>query len=435
MMKMEKNRAVHCRGLKIGSLIVAFRSAKAAHLSRSERRQYATTRIFSGIRENSDSPPSLTGILTNSATGFLGGAFHTGNAGLQFHLTPPAPPFLRGGNGRGYAAARIARPRAGLAPLELVLSLFFLLIMMALCINFGSIAAWRVRGNTAARYAVWRTLSLRTGGNFPNPANWQAPATMGLATAIPLNQQTVGQIWSQQDLMQPSLRGPAIVDPSSGNMIPMGSMQYVEMVNQALIGSANLTKQMPLMSKLRKSNIKPLQPVLDHFWRFEEMSPQSNYWAMRSNGDWRLKQFYLHEPSQSTDGSVQNAYMQYQMDDQRLQQNQGIQALQVLDRDPELFGYYQSYPGIDVYPSLGGCEISPQNMQTSANLVPSLINRIEGAGGGGKGGVPEGLANLFLGMYQPQLQTAQQQQPPDQATVSRLQPLVDQLNQFIGTLY
>src|SRR5579872_1195167 len=132
--------------------------------------------------------------------------------------------------------------RAGLAPLELVLSLFFLLVMMALTINFGSLASWRVRGNTAARYAAWRTVAPRTGGANPNPLNWQAPATMGLVPGIPLNPNTVGQIWSQQDLMQPPLRGPAIVDPASGNMIPMGNQRYLEMVNQTLIGSANLTK-------------------------------------------------------------------------------------------------------------------------------------------------------------------------------------------------
>jgi hypothetical protein len=335
--------------------------------------------------------------------------------------------------------------RAGLAPLELVLSLFFLLLMMALVINFGTIASWRVRGNTAARYAAWRTVSLRTGGANPNPINWQAPATMGLAPGLPLDPNTVGQIWSQQDLMQPALRGPAVVDPASGNMIQLGNQQlhYVsgpnlEMVYQTLIGSANLTKQLPLLPKLRKSYIKPLHPVLNHFWRFEDMSPQCNYWTMRNNNDWRLYDWYQHEPRQSPDGNVQNAYMQYQMADVMIQI--WHPELLVLDRDPELYAWYGSYQ--DVYPTVSGCEISPQNVQMNYVSGPyRLISRIEGhdrngqPSGGGKGGVPEVLATKFLEMYKTQLQMAQQQQPPNQQLINQLQPLVDQLNQFIGTLF
>jgi len=331
----------------------------------------------------------------------------------------------------GCASRLNAAVRAGLAPLELVLSLLFLLLMMALIINFGTIASWRVRGNTAARYAGWRTTALRTGGAYPNPSNWQTPATMGLAPAIPLNPNTVGQLWSQQDLMQPALRGPAIVDPASGNMIQMGNQQYLEMVNQTLIGSANLTKKMPLLPKLRKSYIKPLQPVLDPSWRYEDMSAQTNYWGMRNNDDWRLYQWYQHEPQQSPDGNVQNAYMQYQMADQMIQQNPGIPALLVLDRDPELYAWYGNYR--DVYPRVGGCEILPVNVQI--NTLPGIINQIQGPLGGGKSGVPQNLAKAFLDMYEPQLQAAKNQQPPNQQVISQLQPLVDQLNQFIATLF
>ena len=328
---------------------------------------------------------------------------------------------------------RLAARRRGLAPLELVLNLFFLLLLMALIINFGSISAWYARGNTASRYAGWRTLGLRTGGAYPNPPNWQTPATMGLAPGMPLNPQTVGQVWDQQDLMQPALRGTAIVDPASGNAIQMGNQQYLEMVNQAVIGSANLTKKMPLLPNLRKSYIKPLQPVLNQFWRFEEMSQQTNNWAMRDNGDWRLKQWYLFEPSQSTDGNVQNAYIQYQMADQAIQQNPGIQALLVLDRDPELFASYGNYYLIDVYPTVSGCEISPQNVQM--NVLPKLLAQIEGRNGHGENpGVPYRLAKLFLDMYQQQLQMQQQQQPPNQQMIGPLQQNIQQLTDFMNQL-
>src|SRR5579872_2158831 len=103
------------------------------------------------------------------------------------------------------SSGRMPMSRSGLAPLELVLCLFFLLVLMSLIINFGTTAPWHLRGSIAARNAVWRTLSIRTGGtaNRPNPANWWAPAQMGLTqsrqfTSIPNDM--VGPTWSQGDL-------------------------------------------------------------------------------------------------------------------------------------------------------------------------------------------------------------------------------------------
>jgi len=47
------------------------------------------------------------------------------------------------------------RSRRGLSTLEMVLALPVLLMIMALIINFGTVAAWKVRGLCAARHAVW----------------------------------------------------------------------------------------------------------------------------------------------------------------------------------------------------------------------------------------------------------------------------------------
>src|SRR5262249_54814979 len=147
-------------------------------------------------------------------------------------------------------------------------------------INFGTTAPWHLRGQIAARNAVWRSLSIRTGnGARPNPPNWWAPATMGLMpprqfTTLPNDM--VGQIWSQGDLMQPALRGPMLMDTSSGQQgqagqagqpILMNNLQYLEMNNRALIGTASLTKAMPLLPNMRKAQINPMQPVFDDYWR------------------------------------------------------------------------------------------------------------------------------------------------------------------------
>jgi hypothetical protein len=321
--------------------------------------------------------------------------------------------------------------RRGLAPLELVLSLFFLLVLMALIINFGATAPWHIRGQIAARHAVWRTLSYRTGGAYPNPSNWWAPATMGLAPPRPFTtvpNDMVGQAWSQGDLMQPALRGPVIVDPATGKQILMNNLQYLEMVNQAVIGNASLTKAMPLLPNMRKANINPVQPVLNSLWRFEDM-------GFFYNNNWRIKGWYRIEADQVGDGNLMNLFMQYQMADMKIQQNPGVPALLTLDRDAEFPPWGMTPP--DVYPRLGGCDASPQNVQNLVMPPPpgrGLIGSIKGPNGGGRGGVPQNLAQAFISLYQRQIDYYKSLNPPNQAKIQQLQQLIDQLNQFIGTL-
>ena len=62
--------------------------------------------------------------------------------------------------------------------LELILALPILLFIMALIINYGTIAAWKVREHSVARLAVWETRWPRTGATDPRPSYWPATATM-----------------------------------------------------------------------------------------------------------------------------------------------------------------------------------------------------------------------------------------------------------------
>jgi hypothetical protein len=357
----------------------------------------------------------------------------------------------------GRAKIRSDDSRRGLAPLELVLALFFLLLMMALVINFGTIASWRVRGNTAARFAVWRNVGLRTGAAYPNPPNWPLPkAKAAMLPGLPLNSALIDGLWNQPGLDAGALRGPAVVDPATGNQIAMGNQQYLEMKNQFITGSATLTKKMPLLPNLRPSYIKPLQPIVDPSWRFGDMFPQNApqnsdptvFWAMRAAGA-RLYLWYQFEARQLPNADVATAYAAYVAAAQAVQQNPSGPDLIPLDRDNELtasgqvppFNAYQStWPagnagGVNSNGSgCGpGCQLLiPQDVQTKLifdipGQPPGLITRIEGPLGNGKGGVPQKLAQAFVSMYTKQLQQAQQQQPPDQQLISQLQEKLQQL--------
>ncbi len=342
----------------------------------------------------------------------------------------PAQPRLAGR--RRFSAASLqvsvcnswkARTRRGLAPLELVLCLFFFLVMMALIINFGTTAPWHIRGQIVARNAAWRTLRGRAGAAYPNPSNWWPPATMGAMPPIALNNlpnDLVGQTWNQGDphIMEPAFRGPVITDQNLGNQakgkqIQMNDRQYLEMVNQAVVGTANLTKAMPLISNLRKANINPMHAVLDHQWRYSEM-------GFGYNDNWRINGWYRFKANELGDSNLMNLYLEYQLADQKLQQNPGIRALQTLDRDNEFPPWGLSSP--DVYPTVAGCDASPQDVAGTLISGPGgLIDRI--------GGVPRNLAQAFIGLYTRQIQYYKSQQPPNQAMIQQLQNSIQQLQQ------
>jgi hypothetical protein len=314
-----------------------------------------------------------------------------------------------------------------LAPLELVLSLFFLLVIMALIINFGTTAPWHVRGQIAARHAVWRALSGRSGAiGYPNPPNWWPPATMGTVPGIPLNPATVGQSWNGGDLMQPALRGPVVTDPATGRQIQMQNRQYLEMINQAEIGTASLTKAMPLLPKMRKAAINPLHPVIDHMWRFSDMNPQSGGVAMRQNGDWRTFGWYMIRPEEVGNGDLMKLFGQFQQADQKIQQNPDSGSLAPLDRDEEFPPW--GMPSPDVYPTLTGCDDSPPSLQRNAIMNPrGLIDRIRGNSQMNVPSVSKNLAQAFISLYKRQQAFYRSQQPPDEAEAQRLQNLIDQL--------
>lgn len=72
------------------------------------------------------------------------------------------------------------RLRRGLAPLEFVLWLPILLSVMALMVNYGTMATWRVRGEVVSHDAALRTRWPRTAGDESSPGGtvWPRPAEM-----------------------------------------------------------------------------------------------------------------------------------------------------------------------------------------------------------------------------------------------------------------
>ena len=110
--------------------------------------------------------------------------------------------------------AVIPHARRGLAPLEFVLSLPLLVMMMALMIDFGVAGAWKIRTQTNARYAGWRTLTSRTGEFNATPPYWPASAPLAARSGTPLPD--VSDEWdATTDLLCPCARGQQLTAPSA----------------------------------------------------------------------------------------------------------------------------------------------------------------------------------------------------------------------------
>lgn len=94
--------------------------------------------------------------------------------------------------------------RKGLAPVELVLWLPILLFVTALIVNFGTAAAWRVRGEISSRDAADRQVAPRTGRNEPRQENWPVRDAMVFSESLA----ETNELLDIPQLQHPVVRGP-----------------------------------------------------------------------------------------------------------------------------------------------------------------------------------------------------------------------------------
>ena len=156
--------------------------------------------------------------------------------------------------------------RRGLAPLELVLWLPVLMFTAALIVNYGTAAAWRVRGETVSRNTVWRLRWPRTGENEPRPEDhvWPEPATMTWETDAPMTVLDDGQ------LQHPVVRGPL---PGSFEVKPTLDPDH----RGAIKGVASIERpyaMLPRMGSFESGRIE--HPLLDQKWSVAQMGISTN---------------------------------------------------------------------------------------------------------------------------------------------------------------
>ncbi len=150
------------------------------------------------------------------------------------------------------------RKRTGMAPLEMVLVLPFLMMLMAMIIVFGYATMWKLRTENVSRDAVWRARF----GQFANVdaqlAEWPEEAASSIAPAT-----QISTFDGEAILRDPLVTGPLgsigvnqeVLDYSRGNMA----------------GIATINRDPPVFAKLSSFNFEVEQALLDDRFQFQQM--------------------------------------------------------------------------------------------------------------------------------------------------------------------
>ncbi len=305
-------------------------------------------------------------------------------------------------------STRNRHKRRGLAPMELVLWLPILLFVMALMINFGTSAAWRVRGEIMARDVVWieRHHEDENRGQFPAAVTW--PDTGGSASRTdddPLEVLSDRSIYDDTDIV---VRGPTLND---------GKVTVKELfepdIEGAYLGRARIERPYPFLGRLGSYDSGTIEhPMLERMWQSSEYGygkysflPDRSYYefgrAQRIGFPNRLRRIsVLYEwDSPDLEAPFDQAWQAAR------QYENANRALDVLDGRDQWTAYFRKYR------SFGGSFYPRPNMrvvETDREIVRKtaveryLIDYLDASGEVRLGAIcliPRRLANSFSGYF------------------------------------
>lgn len=328
------------------------------------------------------------------------------------------------------SAFRVPYSRRGLATLEFVLALPILVMMMALMIDFGVAGAWKIRTQTNARYAGWRTLAARTGQFNATPPYWPTSANLSVRTGTPLPD--VNQEWdSAQDLLCPCTRGQRLTAPNAVASVNVPGR--LEMDDDVVRGHADLERNLPLFRGALpatggKFRFDINQDLFDNPWQYNTLGIPHNDFP-RSRIWWDIE----HADQAALDPAIDTNKQLLDQNLRLLQTNPNRADLYPLDIDEEYLRYSGSAPPF--YPRLGRlC------MSDSSALYISAISRLD------EGGTPNPrsllsridrlpctMSGSFTGMYRSWICRLEQCGAPD-GEIDPLRQRYGDLQQFMGTL-
>jgi len=308
--------------------------------------------------------------------------------------------------------------------LELTLALPILLFIMALIINYGTMATWKVRENSVARLAVWEARWPRSGSTDPRPRYWPSTASMESS-----DQGTVAGM-DDRRIDLPVARGPMPAATVNSDLLdPTRGLRE---------GSAEMTPRYPLLGKLGSYTIKAQTWLIDDKWQYQRM-------GMGDNWQRRIPVLYALAKAPT---SLVNSYVQSVL---AISQAAFREQLRPLDNDPD-FLYYGGLFGRggapDFHPRVQSMCTTDRNLTDKS--VEQLIDAIQGKHTKDQNipSLAERMAQSFQGLYQGALDTFEailKVKPPDppvlpgmvslaRSQIPELKSKIDILKKFLETI-
>lgn len=318
-----------------------------------------------------------------------------------------------------------------------------MMFVMALIMDFGTMAPWKLRASFVAREAVWRTHWPHRGQGNPTPASWPMPAVGNTYPAnSPFRDVSLGHQPGKPDAFDTDpfgqhtvVRGPTAVQ-GSPLLVDQKMLDYAPGMIQ---GNSHINVKMPLLPNLPRVTFDLQQQMLDGHMQFGPMGYPANVTR-------RVLLLYgFNAPSQWY--RLADKYQQAATENYRIWAKLSPTAgspsdpgVLTLDRDDEFGRYRNSSP--DFHPQIRGIGNGRPQCETDIEMVRQkylegpggLFERIIGPKRQGLYGLPDHMADAFINLYQGEIARLQQLQPPPQGQIAALQSKIDQLNQFRGML-
>lgn len=305
-----------------------------------------------------------------------------------------------------FRPARAARPaarppRRGLSTLEMVLALPILLAVMALLINFGTVASWKVRGLSVARHQLWSQREGRTGSTFPATQYWPqgylaaAPPAVGAGVGgWPTT--SLNAIEQAHGARLPVGRGPSVGDTVAPPAQPfLVNQDLLDPARNMLEGHATVARDYPLLKRLGPYRLRAAGQLFNGPWTFPALGAQDN-------DDFRAPDLFTVPAT--PDPSYAQRYIQAVA---RIYYAPFQADLRPLDRDDEFLYWKQRFPLVPAIQGRGHdfigrfawlgsfCDLDPVGIQSRVDL---LVDRIRGTNG--QTSVAENMRLEFKGFFE-----------------------------------
>lgn len=271
------------------------------------------------------------------------------------------------------------RFRRGLAPLEFVLALPILLFVMALIVNFGTAATWRLRGEIASRDAVWGQTYPRSPQDRPN--YWPNNASYRVANDGPIEELDDPAIYHEV------VRGPMIGDVRVNPVLDPNR-------NGIRKGVSEVERQFALLPSLGEFDSGEIEnSIIETRWQCNDEGYQN--WFRRSK--------ILYEWPVPGVGGLESTYESAIQNLRSYWQSRRQNALEVVEWDYEFHRVRRRGRGPDFHPRpRRGREIDPEVVRRE-NVERHLIDYKDERDECRLGRItmlPSQLTSSYLGLYQ-----------------------------------